>query len=125
LSPGVVAGVPVEVVHNEVECELVPRVLARLKKAPEHRRRLVQCGTVATESVVLTPPPGQVGPPCVLALWWCPGCQEAGLIACTLAELTEALPVWRPDVRDFLKARVAALQARHDDQDDGRGDDDD
>jgi hypothetical protein len=52
----------------------------------------------------------QAGPPCVASLWWCPGCQRAELIACTLAELDETVPLWRPDLRGFLKAAADHLQ---------------
>jgi hypothetical protein len=116
LSPGVVAGVPADQIHHLVGCVLVPRLLARLRESPAHRRRLVKCGAVETESE-LSPDQGpdhahahQAGPPCVASLWWCPACPDAGLIACTLDELRETVPLWRPDLRGFLKAAADHLQ---------------
>jgi hypothetical protein len=109
LSPGAQAGLPAGAVHHMVGCVLLPRLEARGDQRKRHRQ-LVRCGRVDTESE-LSACEGFSGPPCLLSLWWCPGCQATGLWACTLDELGETNPLWRADLRVFLKAEAARLQA--------------
>jgi hypothetical protein len=119
LSPGVVERVPWSEVRELFGAVLGPRRHANGKKKSPHRRRLpVQHCHMETESALLVPrQDGQAVPGCVVTLMWCPDCPRADLVACTLTELAEAEPVWRPDLRDFLTAEAADLQAQAGDDD--------
>jgi hypothetical protein len=115
LSPGVVEGVPWSEVRDLFGDVLGPRRHANTtKKSPNRHRLPVGHCHMETESAVLVPHQDpDVSPACVVTLMWCPDCPNAWLVACTLAELHDpADPVWRPDLRDFLKAEAADLQAR-------------